>query len=270
MGIKAGMAIVCMLLCIGEAVADSATAESLETERPFRLGAALGYSFAEYREDTDLPLKRKQHSPSFAINGAIEAGKFIHSINAGFFTGKSKGIMTYSYDTIWNEPADWHFAYYSKEDTFTRINAEYALDFRLWGNKTFPGYLGGAIRADFYIINTLNNLLYRKSTGIFSLGIHAAQKWIVNERNIFSLTVGIPFLGYAIRPSYIGTSYPIDKGIASFHNYWAFFGELKYRFKINSLVSLNPGFAFDFFRIEFPRPGKYLMLSASLGIDFSF
>jgi len=260
--------IVLLLFSIGRTAA-----QSDEKARLFRIGAGLGYSFTEYREDTDLPINRNVHSVSFAIDSAIETGNFFHLINAGFFTGKSDGIATYPYSFVWDIPSDpdeRHFAFYSKEDIFTRVYAQYALGYQVWGNKAFPGYVGGALRGDFYIIDTLNNPLYRKITGIFSLGVHAAQKWIVNANNAFVLTVEVPFFGYALRPSYIGTSYPIETGITSFHNHWAVFSELKYHYNINALISLNAGFDFEFSRIEFPHPGKDMIFNINLGIAFTF
>jgi len=60
---------------------------------------------------------------------------------------------------------------------------EYALDYRLWGSDTFPGYLGGNFRADAY----LQFAEYPSITALLSFGVHATQKWIINSGNILTL-----------------------------------------------------------------------------------
>jgi len=85
--------------------------------------------------------------------------------------------------------------------------------------------------------------------------------------------VSIPFFGYAFRPPYYGLLYaPLDleEGITSFHNYRAVFGDLKYYFKSNELLSLYFGLGFELSHITFPQPRKDALFCINAGIIFSF
>ena len=157
------------------------------------------------------------------------------------------------------------------ENTFTRLFLEYALDYRLWGNKTLPGYLGTAVRGDVYLIETLNNILYLNFTGVFSLNLHASQKWIINSKNHLVFSASFPILGYAIRPSYVGfSSWPLETRFVSLHNYQAIFGDLKYHYNITALFSLNLGLGFELSRINFPRPRNDAAFRLNGGISFTY
>jgi hypothetical protein len=252
--------------------------QTTKPEKPFRVGTSLGYSFSGYREDTDLPLNRYLNTLTFIIDGNIEKGKYFHSFNVGFFRGKNEALPANPVYQTEVYPHDQIYVYYQKETVFTRGYLEYALDYRLWGNKTFPGYLGGAFRADVYAAETALHLYF---TGIVSLDVHASQKWIINEENVLVFSAGFPVFGYAIRPAYFGWLYgDVEKGaaailgdfgkITSVHNYWAVFGDLKYHHKVNSLISLYSGLGFELSRINFPRPRKDAILRLSSGMAFTF
>lgn len=248
----------------------------------YRIGAALGYSFSGYREETYAPINRFLNTLTYNIYGNIEDGKFLHSLNLSFFmgnaeiTGGETPVLMQSYDPQKGE------AYYTAmliDFLDIRAYLEYSLDYQLWGNDVFPGYLGGAFRADAY----LQFAQYPSITGLVSLDLHAAQKWIINSENELTLSVGFPLFGYAVRPAYAGADHALITysaedplkiitlgSITSLHNYWAFFGNLKYHHRINSLLLLSSGIYFEISRINFPRPRIDSILQLNTGITFTF
>jgi len=240
---------------------------------PFFLGAGIGYSFTGYREETDAPLNRNLNVLTFIINGNVEKGGFLHSFNLGFFRGKNEAVQAYPLDASELEPEymDHFFEYYRMEDTYSRLYIEYALDYRLWGTNKFPGYLGGALRLDSYIIEKLDNFQYMNITIIGSLGLHASQKWIINAENVLVFSADFPLFGYAIRPPYMGAfTWPLETNIVSLHNYWAVFGDLKYIHRVNSLLSIYSDIAFELSLVNFPKPRKDAIFRLVAGIAFSF
>jgi len=244
-----------------------------ENEKSWLLGAGIGFTFSGYREETDSPLNRNLNTFSFAFNGNAEKGNFFHSFNIGFFKGKNEAIEAYPLDKseLESDLSDQYFEDYRMEDTYTRLYLEYALDYRLWGTGTFPGFLGGSLRVDFYNIEKLDNFQYMNLTLIASLGLHASQKWIINGENILILSADFPLFGYALRPSYLGFfDWPLETNIVSIHNYWAVFGDLKYIHRITSLLSFYSDIAFELSHINFPRPRKDAILRLVAGIAFAF
>ncbi|MDR1587245.1 MAG: hypothetical protein LBS57_07310, partial [Treponema sp.] len=109
----------------------------------------------------------------------------------------AKAVLAQDYDPQNGEPYYWA---YLPQYLAIRGYLEYALDYRLWGNQTFPGFLGGAFRADTY----LQFAHYPSVTVLASLDIHATQKWIINRENVLTFSAGFPVFGYAVRPSYAG------------------------------------------------------------------
>jgi hypothetical protein len=251
-------------------------------EKPFRVGAGLGYTFSGYKEETYSALNRYLNSLSFLIDGNIEKDKFLHSLNIGFFMGNAatkspvKAVLAWDYDPQTGEGYPWA---YLPRYRAVRGYLEYALDYRLWGSQSFPGFLGGAFRGDAY----LQFAHYPGITVLASLDIHAVQKWIINGENVLTFSAGLPFFGYAVRPAYAGADEALIKyaeespvkvitlgRIVSLHNYWAFFGDLKYQHKINALINLYSGLGFELSRINFPRPRIDALLRLSGGIAFTF
>jgi hypothetical protein len=262
--------LIVLMLSIGYA---SAEEPAQDNHKPYLLGTGIGYSFTGYREETDSPLNRELNVLTFTVNGNVEKGSFLHSFNAGFFRGKNEAIEAYPLDTSELEPAymDRFFEYYRMEDTYNRLYLEYALDYRLWGNSMFPGYLGGAFRADSYFIEKLDNFQYMNLTVIASLCLHASQKWIINAENILVFSADFPLFGYALRPNYVGAfTWPLETDIVSLHNYWAVFGNLKYIHGINSLLSLYSDIGFELSLVNFPRPRRDAILRLIAGIAFTF
>jgi len=249
----------------GLASAQSAEdAKAAKTEKPIRIGTGIGYSFLGYREETDLPVNRDMNTFNFNINGSIEKNNFFYSLNFGFLKGEI--------DPVEVKSTEGFFTYNYRTSSFLRIFFENALDYRLWGNSVFPGYLGGAIRGDFFY-SVLKQSHYYSLTLLFSLNLHASQKWIINDKNELIFSVGIPFLGYALRPPYYGMLYaPLDleERMTSFHNYRAVFGGLKYYYTTSELLSLYFGLGFEFSHITFPQPRKDALFSINAGIMFSF
>ena len=271
---KKTLPLIVFVLFIGQAAAQEPNAAAAqENETSFLLGAGFGYAFSGYREETDAPLNRYLHTFSFAVNGNAEKGDFLHSLNIGFFRGKNEALVAYPLDQSDLEP-DWmdqFFEYYRMEDTYTRVYFEYALDYRLWGTDVFPGSLGGAFRVDSYLIEKLNNYQYMNTTVIFSLGAHATQKWIINAENVLVFAAGLPLLGYAIRPNYVGAfTWPLETNFVSVHNYWAVFGDLKYVHKITSLLSIYSDIGFELSLVNFPKPRRDAILRLAAGIAFAF
>jgi len=239
-------------------------AQTTETERPFRIGTGLGYSFNGYREETDIPLNRYLNVLNFNINCNLEINNFYYSLNFGILSGENNAVEIKNHENF--------FAYYQRESNFLRTYLENALDYRLWGNHVFPGYLGGAIRGDIYF-SVLQESNYYSLTMLFSLNIHVTQKWIINKENEFAFSVSLPVFGYGFRPPYFGLLYaPLDmeQRIISLHNYWAVFGDLKYHYQINKLFSFYLGLGFELSHITFPQSRKDALFRLNAGIAFSF
>jgi len=242
----------------------SKTPEAAKEERPIRIGTGLGYSLVGYREETDLPLNRYINALNFNINGNIEKNNFYYSLNFEFLLGENKAIEI--------ENNDNYYTYYQRESAFLRIYLENALDYRLWGNHVFPGYLGGAIRGDVYY-SVLEQSNYYSLTMLLSLNIHMTQKWIMDERNKLVFSASVPVFGYGFRPPYFGLLYaPLDmqQSITTPHNYIAIFGDLKYHYQINKLFNFYLGLGFELSLITFPQPRKDASFCANAGISFSF
>ena len=251
------------------------------TEKPYRTGASLGYAFSGYREETYSSVNRYLNTLTYLIDANIEKSKLLHSFNLGFFMGDSKTnseevVLRQDYDPQTGE------AYYiAGLPRYLAIRGylEYALDCRLWGNSAFPGFFGGAFRADTY----LQFANYPSISGLVSLDFHATQKWIINSDNSLALSLSFPIFGYAVRPPYAGADAAIIKyasespmkiltmrKVISLHNYWALFGDLKYQHKVTALVSLYSGLGIELSRINFPRPRKDAMLRLNSGVTFTY
>ena len=229
------------------------------------IGVSLGYSFSGFREVTIADVNRYLNTIVFSIHSVVEKENFIHSHNVGFFSGQSDLLVknpVYQFEQI---------DYYQVKDTYSRLFLEYALTRKLWGNNTFPGYLGGAMRGDLYLVETLDNPVYINLTAIASLNLYVNQKWIINDKNTLVLSLGFPFFGYAVRPHYIGFSaWPLETGITSLHNYWACFGSIKYYYRINNLISLYSDIGFDLSHIDFPETRRDVSLQIKLGAVFMY
>jgi len=261
-----------ILVNIGQISAQSAEASETpevtktpETAKPvYRIGLGSGYSFTGYREETDLPINRYMDTFNFNMNGNIEYDILYYTFNFLVLTGETKPLEIKN-----NED---YFSYSQKKTTFVRLYFEHALDTRIWGNSIFPGYLGGAIRGDFYY-STLQESYYYSLTMLFSFNIHMTQKWIISDRKELVFSASIPFLGYAVRPPYYGLLYgPLDsdKRITSLHNYIAVFGDLKYHNQISKFFSFYLGLGFEFSNITFPQPRKDAAFCINTGIAFTF
>ena len=268
---------------IGMIAAQTQTDEQTPVkERPYRIGAALGYSFSGYREETYSQINKYLNTLTYTIDGNIEKKKLLHSLNMEFFMGNAESktpmepVLMRDFDQVSGE------AYYMAsfpQYMYIRAYLEYALDCRLWGTASFPGYLGGAFRTDTY----LQFAYYPSITALMSLDIHASQKWIINRENELILCLGFPLFGFAVRPPYAGADQAIIKyaseepfkiitlgKIVSLHNYWALFGNLKYQHRINPLLSLYSGIGFELSRINYPRPRIDSILTLNSGLAFTF
>jgi len=239
---------------------------------PFRIAAGLGCSFTGYRDEIESPINRYMNVLTYIIDGNIEHGSFLHSFNTIFFMGNPK--MKSPYDG------------YARSEYYSyRGSTDYALDYRLWGNKTFPGFLGGNFRAFFTISGENDKESPTPPTGFFSvsLDVHVTQKWLINEKNSLVFSAAYPLLGYAIRPAYATLDeywmkYIYEDRIklltlgqfTSFHNYWAFYGDLKYFYKFSPLFSLYSGLGFEISRVNFSRPRIDAIFRLYAGFSFSF
>ena len=247
------------------------TAQSGEAEKPFRIGFSLGCSFTGYRDEVESPINRYLNAFTFLIDCNIDQGSYFHSFNMNFFTG---GIKIKS---LYGDDPSRYISY--------RGYIDYSLDRRFWGNKTFPGYLGGAVRTIVYLTGDNERINPTPPTGVFiaSIDLHASQKWNINEKNSLVLSAGYPLLGYAIRPAYASMDeywmrYLYDDKIkiltlgnfTSFHNYWAVMGDLKYHFKPHPSFSLYSGFGFEISRVNFPRPRTDAIFRPNAGLSFIF
>jgi hypothetical protein len=251
----------------------SMTAQSPAMERFYRVGAGVGCSFTGYRDEIESPVNRYLNALTFILDGNIEKGNFFHTFNISFFMGNSKMAAP-------------HKGYIQKQYIYAKGYMEYALDYRLWGNETFPGYLGGAFRTVVYYsgVDTGQTLSPPVGAGVFSLDLHLSQKWIINAKNILVLSMGYPIFGYAVRPPYAGMDDLWAKylyegtylkiltlgEITSFHNYWEFYGDLKYQYLFNKLFSAYSGLAFSLSRINFPHPRHDVIFRLNAGIAFIF
>ena len=255
-----------------------AFAQSPEEAKPYRIGGSLGYSITGYREETDLPINRFINSLTFIIDGNIEKERLLHSLILGFFRGENRPITADPPLSMFEfspleplEHGNQYFVYYQTGNIISRAYGEYALDYRLWGNSTFPGYLGGAVRLDAYIKETPENYFFTTVTGIASLNIHVTQKWIINRENYITASLSLPVFGYAIRPDFFGQHFfPLESGFTGLHNYWAVFGEMKYQHTINALFSLYTGLGFEVSRINFPRSRNDAALRFNSGLAVTF
>jgi len=240
------------------------TPKTAKAEKPIRIGTGLGYSFAGYREETDLPVNRYLDNLNFNFNGNIEKNDIYYSFNFGVLMGETNPLE------IKND--DDRFTYSQREAIFLRLFIEHALDYQLWGNSVFPGYLGGALRGDLYY-SALKESYYYSLTALGSLNIHVTQKWIILEGKELIFSVSVPFFGYGLRPPYYGLFYaPLDseKSIVSFHNYRAVFGDLKYHQKISEWLSFYFGLGFELSNITFPQPRRDASFCVNAGIAFTF
>lgn len=230
----------------------------------FRIGTGLGFSFSGYRDETDLPLNRYNNSFALIFDGNIENEKFLYSFNSNVSFGKNKSIKI--------DINDNYFSYFQKESNSIRASFENALDYRLWGNDVFPGYLGGGLKFDIYFVH-LPETFYYNLTAVLSLNAHASQKWIINSKNTFVFSASLPVFGYSIRPPYYGLLYsPLDFAMdfVSLHNYWALFSDVKYNHKINNLISFYANLGAELSHINFPQPRKEALLRLNAGISFTF
>ena len=190
-----------LLISLGQA-----SAQSQETIRPYRIGASLGHSFTGYREETYSQVNRYLNTLTFMIDGNIEKSNFLHSLNIVFFMGKAamaaseQAVLSKALDQTTGET---YYFVVLRQYLYIRGYIEYSLARRLWGNEVFPGYLGGAFRADTYMQFTH----YPSITGLFSLNLHASQKWNINSANSLILSVSFPILGYAVRPAFAGADH---------------------------------------------------------------
>jgi hypothetical protein len=251
----------------------STAAQSPEAERFFRVGAGVGCSFTGYRDEIEAPVNRYLNALTFLLDGNIEKDSFFHTLNISFFMGDSK-------------MASPHKGYVQRNYIYVKGCIEYALDYRLWGNETFPGYLGGAFRTVVYYsgVSTGESLSPPVGAGLFSLDLHFSQKWIINEKNKLVFSAGYPIFGYGVRPPYAGMDDLWAKYLAegtyikilslgeftSFHNYWELFGDLKYQYSFNKLVAAYSGLYFQLSRINFPHPRRDVIFRLNAGVAFIF
>jgi hypothetical protein len=249
------------------------TAQSPSEERFFRVGAGLGCSFTGYRDEVESPINRYLNALTFILDGNIEKGNFFHIFNISFFTGNSRMAAP-------------HKGYIQRKYIYAKGCIEYALDYRLWGNETFPGYLGGAFRTVVYYsgVDTGESLSPPVGAGLFSLDLHFTQKWIINEKNLLVFSAGYPIFGYGVRPPYAGMDDIWAKYLyegtyikiitlgefTSFHNYWELFGDLKYQYSFTELFSVYSGLAFQLSRINFPHPRHDAIFQLNAGVAFIF
>ena len=256
-------------------IAQTAFAEEPERERPYSVGFGLGASFTGYREETDSQINRYLNAFTFTLDGSIDKGDFLHGFNIGFFMVDAQVAREY------RELHD-HYRYVS-----FRGNIEYALDYSLWQlfeNNSFPGYAGGAFRIDGFFYYDTWAMDVPRLTALFSLSAHATQKWIIDPKQSLSFAATVPVLTYAVRPPFTGADervqkYSADNQIlkmlgtgkfASIHNYWAFFGNLRYNYQVIPLISVYGGLGFEIMYISVPRPRQDTALRLTAGMAFTF
>lgn len=242
-----------------------------EEERTSMIGFSFGYTFAGFREETIADVNRYLNTFVFSIHSVIEKSKFMHSHNMGFFSGQNDYIVrnpSYQFERSMSD-------YYQIKDTYSRLYMEYSLARELWSpqisTQKFPGYIGGAIRTDMYLVETLDNPIYINLTAAISLNLHASQKWIINNKNSIIMSLSFPILGYAVRPQYIGLSaWPLETGITSLHNYLACFGSLRYYYKAHKFFSLYSDIGFEISNITFPKTRRDASLQLKIGAVYSY
>jgi hypothetical protein len=251
----------------------STTAQSPATGRNYRVGLGMGCSFTGYKDEIESPVNRYLDAVTFILDCNIEKGNLFHTFNINFLTGNSEMLSP-------------HIGYIQRKYIYVKGLIEYALDYRLWGNETFPGYLGGAFRTVVYYsgIDTGEILSAPVGAGLFSLDIHFSQKWIVDGRNILVFSAGYPLIGYAVRPPYAGmddlwAKYLYDGtylkiltlgDFTSFHNYWEVYGDFIYQHSVNQLLSVFTGFGFQLSRFNFPHPRIDAIFRLNAGVAFVF
>ena len=251
----------------------SLLAQEAAANQPFKAGAGFGYSNAGYRDEVESPINRYYNAFFVLLDGTIEKDRLYHSFNINFLKGSP-------------ESSDPYTGYYRKHYISVKGFTEYALDYRLWGNDTLPGFFGAAIRTGVHYTGSDGNSedsALPTGFGMISLDAHISQKWIINTKNMCILSAGYPIVGYTIRPAYTGMDelwarYLFENPlkiialgeITSFHNYWAFFGDLKYYYRHNRNFSTYAGLGFEFSRINFPRPRTDLLFRINAGIAASF
>ena len=266
---------ICVMYLLMVIFAQTAGAEEPENARPYSVGFGLGYSFTGYRKETDSQINRYLNAFTFLLDGSIDRGDFLHGFNIGFYMGEAQVAREY------RELHD-HYRYVS-----FRGNIEYALDYSLWqlfGDDSFPGYLGGAFRIDgFYYYDTWVMDVPRL-TALFSLSGHVTQKWIIDSKQSLSFAATVPVLTYAVRPPFAGVDERVQKfsannqlmkilgtgRFASIHNYWAFFGSLKYNHQVIPLISVYGSLGFEIMYISIPRPRQDAALRLTAGMAFTF
>jgi hypothetical protein len=242
------------------------------------IGLGLGGSFTGFREETDTHINRYLNALTYNINGSVETSSFLHSFFIDFYTGEA---------TVHRDYQEFHddYAYW-----FLRGRLQYALDYSLWnimGNESFPGYLGGAFRIDgSYFEDTSGYMDSPKVSAMFSIGVHATQKWLIDPRQTLTLSAMIPLFTYAVRPAFAGVDelwslYAAEAAwgkifglgsFASIHNYWAISSNLNYSYALSSLISLNSNLGLEFSHINVPkhRPRRDAALRLYAGIAFNF
>ncbi|MDR0495039.1 MAG: hypothetical protein LBG95_05360 [Treponema sp.] len=244
-----------------------------EPVQPFRAGAGFGCSFTGYRDEVESPINRYCNAFTFLMDGAIEKGNVLQTLNIIFFKGSP-------------EMTPPHGGYRHLHYISVYGGIAYALDYRLWGNDTFPGCLGGAFRTAVYYTGTDGmdaDVPIPTGYGLISLDAHVTQKWIINSKNSLTLSMGSPVFGYMVRPAYTGidelwAKYAYENllkiltlgKIASFHNYWAVSGSLVYYHKYNARFSPYAGLGFELSRINFPEPRIDALLRINAGYSFTF
>jgi len=264
-GKKSPLFILFLFFCIGQVIADQVQSTEQEEEKnKGRIGASLGYSFIGYRDETDIPVNRYLNGFSFLVNGDTNKDNYIYSYNLAVFNGSANVIEI--------QTSDDYYRVYQRGAGFVRVNLENSISYRMWGTDTFPGYFGGALRGDIYFVHLIQTYYYN-FTVMVSLNAHVTQKWIISDNSELVFSVSLPFLGYAVRPPYYGlfySSFDIENGITSFHNYQAVFADSKYYFKINTRFSVCSGFGFDFSHINFPQARNDIMFRMNAGIMYVY
>ena len=272
---RAGFLLFVILILLNVEYLAAQSAERAETERPTMLGASLAYSFTGYRDEVESLSNRYLNTFTYMLDASFEKRKLNHLLNFNFFIGKPRMQAPY-------------MGYNHKNSSSGRFCLSYTLDYNLWGGQAFPGYIGGTYRTlvQYAFINDSDIYSPLAALILFSLDLYISQKWIINKKNSLVVSLGYPLLGYIIRPPYSGMDeiwerYLVEKSffkmlslgkISSFHNYWAFFGDLKYYYRINALILLNGGLGFELSHINLPkyRPRKDAMFQLNIGITFNF
>jgi len=239
------------------------------------IGAGIGISFTGYYDEIDSQISRHSHPLTYFLNGYIEKNYLLHLFNAGFFWGEAKRQAPYR-------------GYNHVQCSSIRGYLDYSLSYRLFKNHFYSPYIGGAMRALIHYTGPVNEAgfdkLHPSGVVLFSFDLNLGQKFIINDRHSFFLSLRLPFFGYAVRPPYAGLdglwikylhegtySKFLTLGEAiSFHNYNAISGDLKYNFKINNRFSVYSGMEFEYSLIKFYRPRKDIIFTLNGGFTFLF